>query len=82
MSTGTKNIAHLRIFIRGVFTNLNIFEQFLGLVSMQINFKIKDAMKQYKVFELTFFCFYFLYKNKLNVKNRVLNKNAIFKKYC
>ena len=46
MNTGTKNIAHLRIFIRGVFTNLNIFEQFLGLVSMQIKGLGKEISKE------------------------------------
>ena len=45
-STDTLNIAHLRTFIRFVFTNIDILEQFLGLVPMQSTETGKDKSKE------------------------------------
>ena len=43
--TNTTNIAHLRIFVRGVFTNFETLEEFVGLVSMQSTTIDKDILK-------------------------------------
>ena len=43
--TDTTNVAHLRTFIRNVFTNFDILEQFLELVKMQSTAIGKDILK-------------------------------------